>query len=176
MTLHNLELFDAFVARVNALPPQAWESIAARCAHLEGSSFAALRGRGTLFSRVVNAPFRHATRDNPLRIISATSEAVGNALGILGEIAREFKSPDATTPDALAAQAARQSNPQRRRYLTAHPELSRALLSREASQPGMTRAVRAAGYALLGHGLMSDDDFTCAYSVMEPQVPFAELR
>ena len=170
-----IQRFVAYSVRVAQLSPAAWDRLRIRCADLDGPAFRTLLRRARLGARPYEVWLPPATR-LPLafRIIAGASRAVQASIAFAGEVAAEFDAASAHAPSAPLRRT-RSGNARTDAFGDATLLIEATITPFGRTHPGLVTAIRAAGHAVLRHDWLSEADFDATYSLIEPEIPFADL-
>lgn len=155
-----------FAARLEALTPDAWERIHARCAQLDASTMSAFFGRVELYSRTFpdTDPYAQPALKPALTVL-------GGVLGFVAEGIQLLVPPAARGfPERSTAQ--QQKLPKGMREWQQFESIA---LREEAGHPGTAAAIRAAGRILMVDHRTMPPAFEPVYRPFEPEIPFASL-
>ena len=172
----HIQLFVAYSVRVSQLSPAAWDRLGVRCADLDGPAFRTLLRRARLGARPYEVWLPPATRlPVAFRIIAGASRAVQASIAFAGEVAAEFDAAAAHTPSEALRRTRSSGNPRTDAYCDATLRIEPTVTPFARTNPGLVTAIRAAGHAVLRHDWLSETDFDAAYSLIEPEIRFADL-
>jgi hypothetical protein len=172
----HIQLFVAYSLRVAQLSPAAWNRLRVRCADLDGPAFRTLLRRVRLRTRPYELWLPPAIR-RPVsfRIIAGASRAVQAGIAFAGEVAAEFDAAAAHAPSEPLRRTRSSGNPRTDAYCDATLRIEATVTPFGRTNPGLVTAIRAAGHAVLLHDTLSETDFDAAYSLIEPEIRFADL-
>lgn len=165
-------LLRRFAEHVDALTPDAWARISARCAALSGDSFRALLERVRIHMQAHQLHIPGTGRLLPLRAISVLSDAVQAGLATVFELTIEFEGK----PEKPRRYWKPGDRPEYRDYAEAQYLIGVAVFEHAHSEPGVAAMFRAVGQAVLMHDLMAPETFMEIYRYVEPEIPFSSLE
>lgn len=171
----HIQRFVAYSVRVAQLTPAAWDRLRVRCADLDGPAFATLLRRTRLRARPYGLWLPPGT-PHPLafRVIAGASRAVQASIAFASEVVAEFGAAVPHAPN-VPLRRTRSGNPRTDAFVDATFRIEATLTPIGRTNPGVATAIRAAGHAVLRHDWLSETDFDAAYSLIEPEIPFADL-
>jgi hypothetical protein len=95
------------------------------------------------------------------------------SLALAYEISQEF---DVFADAPPAGRYRGTGTPHHDQYIDATYEINAALFPRQRAHSGLRAAIRAAGQATLWYDILSAEHFTQCYAVIEPEIPFRDLK
>jgi hypothetical protein len=172
----HIELYVAYAARVAQLPPPSWDRMRLRCASLSEPTFRSLLRRASLAARPHELWVPGSTPPARwLKVITGLNRVVQTSLGVAAELAREFETQGSVSGGPRRRPRST-GKPSTDAYIDACMLVESALAPIQRADPGVATVVSAAGLGVLQHDWLAPADFDAVYSLVEPEIPFANLE
>lgn len=165
-------LLSTFAAQVEALPPSAWQRIAARCQPLAGTTPAALLARAQLRAVQQRMP---DLREAPalVRMIPHVTQAFGTAVWLTYEVVTSAFPSTLEPPWSRRRSTGREDFDRR---IDAQYAIEHTLERQGVRIPSVATAVRAAATAVGMHDWLAPSTFERTYHWIEPEIPYADVE